>query len=426
LRQLVLLRNFMIVAQIFAILAVDRGFAIPLPPAALTCVTVFLVLFNLGTFWRLQRPWSASELELLGQVVVDIGALALLLYFSGGATNPFAVLFVMPLAISAASLPRRYTWVVAFLILACYSLLYFVHVPLPDSAAPGMWVNYALSAASIAYCAAGLCALLRRRERGLAASRQNDPDADNDCLVLMGALAAGAAHELRSPLTTMAVLVEELRREQDGGERRDRAENLRIVSDQIQACRDILCDLVAYGEDALANDKRVEPVDSFLDETVAKWGRLRPRVKLEFQRTGMHPAPRISTEGSLEQAILNLLNNAADASPHAVEMEYSCDSGNLRILIQDRGPGIPFELAGMLGKPFFTTKHDGGTGIGLRLAKMAVHRAGGSLKLSNRPGGGACAEVVLPLEVDRQCERVGASNDGAVSREKVHFFGGRA
>jgi two-component system sensor histidine kinase RegB len=405
LRQLVLLRNFMIVAQIFAILAVDRGFAIPLPPAALTCVTVFLVLFNLGTFWRLQRPWSASELELLGQVVVDIGALALLLYFSGGATNPFAVLFVMPLAISAASLPRRYTWVVAFLILACYSLLYFVHVPLPDSAAPGMWVNYALSAASIAYCAAGLCALLRRRERGLAASRQNDPDADNDCLVLMGALAAGAAHELRSPLTTMAVLVEELRREQDAGERRDRAENLRIVSDQIQACRDILCDLVAYGEDALANGKRVEPVDRFLDETVAKWRRLRPGVRLEFRRPSVHPAPGISTEGSLEQAILNLLNNAADASPQAVEMECGCDSGNLRILIQDRGPGIAPELADRLGKPFFTTKHETGTGIGLRLAKMAVDRAGGSLKLSNRPGGGARAEVILPLDAGVESSR---------------------
>jgi two-component system sensor histidine kinase RegB len=404
LRQLVLLRNFTIVGQIFGILALDRGFAIPLPPAALTCVTVFLVLFNLGTFWRLQRSWSASELELLGQVVVDVGALALLLYFSGGATNPFAVLFVMPLAISAASLSRRYTWGVAFLILACYSLLYFVHIPLPDPAASGMWVNYALSAASIAYCAAGLCALLRRRERGLAASRQNDADAGDDCLVLMGALAAGAAHELRSPLTTMAVLVEELRREQDAGDRRDRAENLRLMSDQIEACRDILCDLVAYGQDARVSDKRVEPVDRFLDQTVAKWRRLRPGVRLELRRTGMHPAA-ISTEGSLEQAILNLLNNAADASPHAVEMECRCEARNLRILIQDRGPGIPAELAGMLGKPFFTTKHDGGTGIGLRLAKMALDRAGGSLKLSNRPGGGARAEVLLPLDAQVEISR---------------------
>jgi len=156
--------------------------------------------------------------------------------------------------------------------------------------------------------------------------------------------------------------------------------------------------------DAWVSDKRVEPVDRFLDQTVAKWRRLRPGVRLELRRTGMHPAA-ISTEGSLEQAILNLLNNAADASPHAVEMECRCEAGNLRILIQDRGPGIPAELAGMLGKPFFTTKHDGGTGIGLRLAKMAVDRAGGSLKLSNRPGGGARAEVVLPLDAQVEISR---------------------
>lgn len=281
----------------------------------------------------------------------------------------------------------------------------------------------AASAAAIAYFVAAVSTLLHRRERGPAASGQNAPGSGNDYdyLVRMGALAAGAAHELRSPLTTMAVLVEEMRREQDAGERRNCAEDLRIVSDQIQACREILCDLLAYGQDARVNDRRIKPVDRFLDETVAKWRRLRPGVRLEILRAGMYPAPGISAEGSLAQAILSLLNNAADASPQAVEMECRCDSGNLRILIQDRGPGIPPELAHMPGKPFFTTKHDAGTGIGLLLAKMAVDRAGGSLKLSNRPGGGTHAEMILPLEADRQCEQAGAGNDGADSREKVHY-----
>jgi two-component system sensor histidine kinase RegB len=259
-----------------------------------------------------------------------------------------------------------------------------------------------VSAALIVYCVATLSSLLRKRERNLAGPTQGD--LNNESLVRMGALAAGAAHELRSPLTTMAVLVDELRQQLDADDRSMFAENLRIMSDQIEACRGILCALLTYGQDALVNDKRIEPVDRFLHETVAKWRRLRPSVKLELRCTGMQPAPRIATEGSLGQAILNLLNNAADASPQAVEMDCTCVSGNLRILIQDRGPGIASELRDMLGKPFFTTKRDKGTGIGLLLAKTAIDRAGGSLKLSNRPGGGgggACAEVVLPLEVNK-------------------------
>src|SRR5882762_4248033 len=128
LRQLMLLRNCTIVGQIFLMAAVDRGFVVPLPLPALACVTGFLVLFNLWTFWRLQRAWPACELEVLGQIVVDIGALTSLLYFCGGAANPLAGLVLVPLAIAAVSLPRSYAWPVASLTAACYLLLVFFHV----------------------------------------------------------------------------------------------------------------------------------------------------------------------------------------------------------------------------------------------------------------------------------------------------------
>jgi two-component system sensor histidine kinase RegB len=234
---------------------------------------------------------------------------------------------------------------------------------------------------------------------------------DNDHLLRMGALAAGVAHELRSPLTTMAVLVEEMRRQQGAEERPELAENLRILSDQIHACRGILCALVAQGQDALLNEPRTEPVDSFLHETVAKWRKLRPGAKLAFLCTGAQPVPKIAAQGNLEQAILILLNNAADASAQAVEMACRCGAGNLEILIQDRGPGLPLALADMLRQPFFTTKSgDQGTGIGLLLAKTAIDMAGGSLKLSNRPGGGARAEVILPLHAEGR-ERSEPGND---------------
>jgi two-component system sensor histidine kinase RegB len=432
-RQLMLVRNIAIVGQAFVILAVDQGLAVPLPLATLASVTGFLVLFNLGTFWRLQQSWLASEPEVLGQILVDIGALSLLLYFSGGATNPFVGLFLVPLTIAAVSLPWSYTWPVALLTVACYSLLILFHVPLPGLHQSGadsrllmtsMWVNYTTSAALIVYFVANISSLLRKNERNLAWPRQRD--LNNEYLVRMGALAAGAAHELRSPLTTMAVLVDELRQQYDADDRRNLAENLRIMSDQIEACRRILCDLVAYGQGALVIDTRIEPVDKFLHETVAKWQLLRPGIKLAFQWTGVQPAPKISTECGLGHAILNLLNNAADASPQAVEMDCEWDTGELKILIQDRGPGIPSELGDMLGKPFFTTKRDKGTGLGLLLAKMAIDRASGSLKLSNRAAGGVRAEVILPLKISKKREQLAPSNDSAVSAKKLlHVFGGR-
>jgi len=175
-------------------------------------------------------------------------------------------------------------------------------------------------------------------------------------------------------------------------------QNLRIISDQIEACRRALSDMVAYRQDVLMNSGQSASVKKFLREILDRWQMLRPGVKLACRWASTQPPPKISTERSLGQAILNLLNNAADAAPEGeVEMNCGWDAGELKILIQDRGPGIPSELGERLGERFLTTKRDNGTGIGLLLAKTAIHRAGGSLKLSNRPGGGACAEVVLPL-----------------------------
>jgi two-component system sensor histidine kinase RegB len=403
LRQLMLLRNIAIVGQTLAILLADGFLAIPLPMAALASVTGFQVLFNLATFWRLQRSWPVTDLELLTQINVDIAALTVLLYFSGGATNPFVGLFLVPVTITAATLPRVYTLPVALLTIACYALLVFFHVPLPSpgNGAPdlqlmvfGMWLNYVVSAALIAYFVVTIATLLREQNRTLAEAKQRK--LDREYLVRVGALAAGAAHEIRSPLSTMAVLVKELLHQHD--DRMNLTRDLRIMADQIEACQRTLSVLVTSRQDVLIDAGQSAPVDEFLDEIVEKWRMLRPGVKFACLRAGTQPPPRISTERSLSHAIVNLLNNAADASQETVEMNCRWSPGELKILIQDRGPGIPPELGDMLGEQCLTNKSGKGTGIGLLLARIAIRRVGGSLMLSNRPGGGARAKVVLPLD----------------------------
>ena len=400
LRQLMLLRNIAIAGQMFAIAVVHEFFAVPSPLIALLSVAGLLVLLNFATTaWRLRQPRPVTDLEVFAQIVVDVGALTALLYLSGGATNPFVGTFLMPLTIAAASLPWAHALVVGLLTAGCYSLLIFYHVPLPVPG-PGSreflvvatWANYLLCATLIAYLV--LTVASRLREQGRRLAEMGRGASGHEYLMRVGSLAAGAAHEIRSPLCAMAVLVEDMLAHDD---RPSLKQNLRIMSDQIDACRRTLSELVPGVQGAIGNGSK-EPPDKFVQDIVERFRALRPGVKLSLGLSGPQSPAMISAEPDLGRAILNLLNNAADASPEAVAMNCSWDARELRIQVEDLGPGIPPELGEAPGERLFTTKGESGTGIGLLLTRTAVLRARGSLKLSNRRGGGARAEVVLPLE----------------------------
>lgn len=360
-----------------------------------------LTALHAATAGRLRRAWPVTEREVLGHVLLDMSLLLAAFYGSGGATNPFVDLFLVPLAIAAARLPRNLAIGAALFTAGAYLFLAAFHVPLPGPR-PGMpqifdclsaWVEFVLCAGFVAYLVYGAAAALRERDRTLEQAHRRS--ASEEYLMRTGFLAAGVAHEIRSPLCTMAVVVNELlQRPQDAASRN---RSLALVAEQIDACRRILAELMTAAQDAPAERAGTEAVDGFLQRTVDKWRVLRPGVEFSFRRQGMQPAPRIATDGAIGHGILNLLNNAADASPYAVEMVGEWTSEALVVRVLDRGPGIPVSLAEAPGESVLTTKRDNGTGIGLLLARMAAERAGGSLRLANRPGGGACAELVIPL-----------------------------
>lgn len=388
-------------AGVLVSLAVMGYFLEPIVPRAALAAPVLIGGALVATVARLQLDAPVSGLELQGQLLLDVALLLLFFHAAGGATNPFVDLFLVPLALAAARLPRAGLLAVALLTLGAYLMLSGLHEPLPAARAGragfqcfGMWVKYALCAGFVAILVSGIATRLREREQRLAEARRRSRS--DELLVHAGTLAAGAAHELRSPLCTMAVLVNELQRDGDPG---GSANTLRQLAAQIEACGRIVSELVSP-EDDPARAPRGQPVDAFLHDVVERWRALRPNHALELRLSGVQPAPALGTSAvGLRHAVLSLLNNAADASSAAVEMECEWSVRELSVAVLDRGPGIPTELATRVGEPFVSTKRDSGAGvgIGLALALRAAERGGGRLAFTAREGGGTVARLVIPL-----------------------------
>jgi len=408
LRRLVLLRAIAVAAQYATLALVYRILAIELEWLPMLATITGLAALNLLTWWRLRADRPVSNPELFAQLCADVLALSILLYYGGGSTNPFISLFLLPLVIAAAALPRSYTWAMAGITTGCYTLLMKFYLPLPmgsehemmDHAMPqdnafnmhviGMWLGFVISAAVIAYFVVKMAQAVRSRDETLA--RVREETLRNERIVALGTQAAGAAHELGTPLSTLSVIIGELKR--DNAVLPEWRDNLAILDDQVRACKRILGKLLSNAQDSVT--QAAQPLEKFLADTLDEWQLLRPALPCRYQTTGTQPAPQLRIDPALRAALLNLLNNAADASPEGIDIEAHWDAGNFTLKIYDHGPGLTPEAAARAGSAFFTTKEEG-KGLGLFLANATVERMGGKVRLFNREGGGATTEVILPL-----------------------------
>jgi len=167
---------------------------------------------------------------------------------------------------------------------------------------------------------------------------------------------------------------------------------------QIANCKSIISALTDSAGAARGETGHAQTADSFLDEVLAKWLLMRPAVRVDCRWSDVTPAPSIIVEQTLSQAVINLFNNAADASPSNVEIRGRSDADQVVIEIKDRGPGLSAEVARRAGEAFFSTKSSGGgLGIGLFLANATIERFGGRVRIFNRDGGGACTQIALPI-----------------------------
>lgn len=403
LHRLFLLRIIVIAAQCLTFALAHWVLEMKLPWMEMLSVTAMLALLNVATWLRLRRNWPISSVEFFAQLLIDVFALSALLYFSGGSTNPFISLYLLPLTIAAAALTWVYTWLMAAVTISCYSLLLFYYVPLPHDHddhgsefvmhVSGMWLAFVLSTVLIAWFVVKMGISIRERDKDLALAREQA--LRNEQIIALGTLAAGAAHELGTPLATMAILTGELQEEYK--ENTEFQDNIRILRDQITHCKRTLTQMLADAGQARAEDGSGQAVDNFLHQVLDKWQLMRPAVRFTYRGSGVQPAPQIMNTQLLSQSILNLLNNAADASRKHVEIEVNWDDQELHMQILDYGEGLKGDAIQRAGQPFFTTKPRGeGFGIGLFLANANIERFGGKVRLTNREGG-ACTQVILPL-----------------------------
>ncbi|MGH8355416.1 MAG: ATP-binding protein, partial [Pseudomonas sp.] len=349
------------------------------------------------TALRLRGPWPVTELEYAVQLACDLIIHSVLLYFSGGSTNPFVSYYLVPLTIAAATLPWLYSILLSGLALAGYSGLLVWSHPLDIPIAHretlliyGMWLSFALAAALITFFAAKMAEELRRQEQ-LLAERREEGLRDQQ-LLAVATQAAGAAHELGTPLATMSVLIKEIRQDHKDPLLQ---EDLAVLQEQVRLCKDTLQQLVRAAEAERRQAVEEQSAAAWLETALSRWHLMRPEASYRYQSRGQGSLPRLAPPPDLTQALLNLLNNAADACPDDLEIRLDWDAHGLCISIRDHGAGVPLAIAEQLGKPFFTTKGKG-FGLGLFLSQASVTRAGGSVKLYNHEDGGTLTELRLP------------------------------
>ena len=402
--QLIELRWIAVIGQITTIAAAILIFRIELPLVHMLQVLACLIAFNIASHlrWHEHRPVSNGEMFMA--LLVDVASLTVLLYLSGGTTNPFAFLYLLQVIISAVLLEVAWTWSIVLITILCMAglAMYAEPLALPFDHArgiasiyvQGLLVCFALNAALLVMFISRISDNLREKAAQLAGLRQRA--AEEEHIVRMGLLASGAAHELGTPLATVSVILGDWKRMPEFRKNPELLEEITEMQTQHKRCKSIdtaiqLTAGEARGESAVRTTMR-----GFLDGLVAQWRESRPVRAFAYNNHIREDLP-VASDSALKQTIDNLLDNALEASPDWVGMDARIEDRNLTLSVVDRGPGFAPGMLAQLGKPYQSTKGKPGGGLGLFLAVNVVRKLGGTVTARNRPQGGAEVVLCLPL-----------------------------
>jgi two-component system sensor histidine kinase RegB len=370
-----------------------------------TGLLLALVAITAGTNVGLlvvERSGRAAEEGWIAAVLsFDSVLLTVLLMASGGPSNPFSVIYLVHVTLAAVLLPMRWTWFLVGLSAGGFALLFAVsdgesHAhDTYGSHLQGMWIAYTLAAIVIAYFVGRLSFALREREQELAQVREHAMR--NQRLAALTTLAAGAAHELNTPLSTVAVVAREIELKCERPESLSSLkEDARLIRSELERCRAILEQMSAGAGTPVGEPKRQLSIGDLREMLAAQLGPDSVRLAVEED---LAPESVVVTPHALTRALGNLIRNAIDASAPGAEVRLRIegDTDRVAFVVSDRGSGMSEEVLARAMEPFFSTKETGrGLGLGLFLVKSFADGLGGQFTLRSQLGTGTSARLEIP------------------------------
>ena len=406
-RQLIQLRWLAVAGQLVTVGVVGWWLRVELPLGALLTVVGLLTLANLAGTLLLHRH-RVTNTEMLLALLFDVGALTVQLYLSGGSTNPFISLYLVQVVLGAILLQFRSVWVLVAVTCLCFAMLSVHYLPLayPPGLLPevtdlytlGSWMSFALVSTLLVLFSTRISRNLRARDAYLAAMRRHA--AEEDHIVRMGLFASGAAHQLGTPLASLAVILGDWQRLPRLRADPELSGEIAEMQAEVQRCKFIVSDILQSAGEPRGEALGSVPADAFLREVADAWrGHPHAPAPLDFADVDLGDAS-IPDDPALRQAIWNLLDNAAEASAATVFLRARRTPGGLELTVRDHGPGFTAAILAGFGQPHLSSKGEG-HGMGLFLVTTVVRRLGGQVEPGNAPGGGAVVRLVLPVAANR-------------------------
>jgi len=403
LQRLMLLRLLVTILSVVGAVVFHNFSPLAIPVLELAALVGLILLSIVLGFWRLNRAMMISQKELFAHLVTDVIFLIAILFYTGGASNPLISYLLVLLAVGATLFSQLQVNIFA---LGCV-LLYtsFLISELRSGHTDhmmmnfqlhlvGMWVTFVVSAGLITVFVTRMASAIRSRELTLAKVRENEMR--NEQLVAIGTLAAGTAHALGTPLSTMSVLLTDLDKLDEEELRKASIKpDITLLRQQVTRCKDSLNQLTRFYNKAGARHGESVPLTSFLDDLRDYIVNIHPKAAVNFVVEPDSAGQHISSDLTVRHAVINIIENAIKAASDQVTVIGASTADGIEISVQDDGPGIPAQVMESMGEPFISTRQDS-MGLGIFLANAAIQRSGGTIEMFNLKTGGAMSIIRLP------------------------------
>lgn len=398
------MRTLALAAQVLLLAVVGLLLKVSLPWSVLAVILGALVLLNAITLIRLRQGHSVGSFEVAAQLFADLAAFTFVLYFTGGVTNPFVSLYLPLLGLAAALLPWVQVAVLALFSVVAYTVLMGNYIPLvlanPDDGVHfhlvGMWLNFLVSVLILVGFVARLSSSIRNRDQALGRAQQRLTSESR--LAALGNQAASIAHQLGTPVSTIATIVSDWKNDPA---MQAQVREMDILSAQVQSITDTLGQLRAQIEVNPRHNADAQFINpsEWLQATLSVWRTRNPQHEVRLMPSIASIAGEFKVRKELlELGLVTLLDNAAQSQQRAcvgepLQVGMQCDHESLTLFVNDAGGGIDAELLPKIGQQLFQAN---GQGMGLFLLANLLEREGGKLSLRNlNPG--VCASLSLPV-----------------------------